>query len=100
MTQEEKTTFDPTEIIKVLLENKELGLAMVQIPLSLLNNWIGGRDEEIYWEDGPTAGGYYWIKDSDNNVVISFIAPDRLSYYKKSSFRGYRFAGPLIPPKK
>ena len=95
MKEEQPYGFDPTAIVKLIVENRELGLALVQIPLAMLNNWMGGS-RELEWEDKPRFPGYYWTKDRDDLVGIVFVPPDNLASYAKSKTK---FAGPLIPPK-
>lgn len=90
-------SFDPSSIVKIIVENKELGLALVQIPLQMLNNWIGGN-RELEWENKVKFPGYYWTKDDDDMVSIIFVQPDDLSAYSYPKTRK-KFAGPLIPPK-
>ena len=97
--KEEKFGVDPSVIMKVLVENKELGLAIVQIPLTLLNNWLGSEKREVRWEEKSTVAGYYWVKNLSDEVTVVFIGPNNLSYYRQPQFIGYKFAGPIIPPK-
>lgn len=94
MTEPVPYGFDPSVIIKVVLQNKDLGLALVQIPLQMLNDWIGG-DRELSWEDRPKFPGYYWTKDSNDLVSIVYISPEKLTLPP----RRVQYAGPLIPPK-
>jgi hypothetical protein len=96
LKDEEKFGFDPTVIMKVIVENRELGLALVQIPLTLLNNWLGGQSKEIHWVTRAKVAGYYWVKDSSDMITIAFISPDDLM---KKRFYACEFAGPLVPPK-
>ena len=91
--EQEPYGFDPTAIVKIIVENRELGLALVQIPLAMLNNWIGGSTK-LEWTNAPKFPGYYWVKDSNDMVTILYFGPEQILRVRNGSF-----AGPLIPPK-
>jgi hypothetical protein len=90
--------FDPTSIVRIVLENKELGLALVQIPLTILDNLISGK-QELQWEGLPSTIGYYWQKNPSGLISIVAISEDVLSAIHEDGLTGYQYAGPLIPPK-
>lgn len=91
-----KYGFDPTALVKVVLENKELGLALLQIPLAMVNQWI---QTPLTWEGLPSSAGYYWTKDKEGLVTISFITNGDLQIIHEQKLTGYTYAGPLAPPK-
>ena len=98
MNTEENFTFDPTSLIKIVLENKELGLALVQIPLTILDNWISsGKD--LTWETLPSIIGYYWEKSPSGQISIVAVNEETLQHLYETKVFGYQYAGPLVPPK-
>ena len=94
----ERFGFDPSAIIRVVLENKELGLALVQIPLTILDNLISGK-QELQWEGLPSTIGYYWQKHPIGIISVVAINEDTLSAIHEDGLTGYQYAGPLFPPK-
>lgn len=94
----ERFGFDPTSIVRVVLENKELGLALVQIPITILNSWLLSSPE-LKWESLPSIIGYYWEKDPSGKISIVAINEETLQAIHEDRLVGYAYAGPLIPPK-
>lgn len=94
----ERFGFDPTSIIRIVLENKELGLALVQIPITLLNSWLISAPE-LKWESLPSIIGYYWEKDPSGQISIVAINEETLQHLYETKVFGYQYAGPLVPPK-
>ena len=94
----ERFGFDPSAIIRVVLENKELGLALVQIPITLLNNWVDSK-KDLEWEGLPSTIGYYWQKHPIGIISVVAINEDTLSAIHEDGLTGYQYAGPLFPPK-
>ena len=94
----ERFGFDPSAIIRVVLENKELGLALVQIPITLLNSWVDSK-KDLEWEGLPSTIGYYWQKNPSGLISIVAISEDVLSAIYEDGLTGYQYAGPLTPPK-
>lgn len=94
----ERFGFDSSAIVRVVLENKELGLALVQIPLTILNNWLD-QTPEINWEGVPSMIGYYWEKNPKGIVSIVAINEETLAAIHEDRVVGYQYAGPLLPPK-
>lgn len=94
----ERFGFDPTAIIRVVLENKELGLALVQIPITLLNNWVDSK-KDLEWEGLPSTIGYYWEKSPRGMVSVVAINEETLAAIHEDRLVGYQYAGPIFPPK-
>jgi len=99
---EEAYTFDPSSIITLLSQNPQIGLAIVQLPISIANALIY-KHNNLKWKDNPTEPGYYWVK-SHNGVIsikeysskdIDYIIDTGLNAVVKSLFEFY---GPLEPP--
>ena len=94
----ERFGFDPSAIVRVVLENKELGLALVQIPLTLLNNWIDSTPE-VKWEGLPSTIGYYWEKSPSGMVSVVAINEETLAAIHADRLVYHQYAGPIFPPK-
>jgi hypothetical protein len=94
----ERFGFDPSAIVRVVLENKELGLALVQIPITLLNSWIDSTPE-VKWEGLPTTIGYYWERNPNGLTSIVAINEETLQAIHEDKLSGYSYAGPLTPPR-
>jgi hypothetical protein len=100
---EEQYTFDPSSIIKIISQNPQIGLALIQVPIDIATALLHGYND-LKWKDNPTKPGYYWVK-SHNEVIsikeysskdIDTIVSTGLNDSVKSLFK---FAGPLEPPK-
>lgn len=97
-SENENFTFDPASLVKIVLENKELGLALVQIPLTILDNWISsGKD--LTWETLPSIIGYYWEKSPSGQISVVAVNEETLQHLYETKAFGYQYAGPLVPPK-
>lgn len=90
--------FDPTSLVKVVLENKELGLALLQIPITLVDNWLN-NSPTLEWKPYPTTIGYYWISNSKGLTAIAEITKEYIEAVNRGDIKGYKHAGPLIPPR-
>ena len=88
--------FDPTTLVKVVLENKELGLALLQIPLAMVNHW---SNPPLEWIANPFIAGWYWMKTPTNKISIISIDNEYLQNLHEDKITGFLYAGPLTPPK-
>lgn len=95
---EDNFQFDPSNLLKIITENKELGLALVQIPVTILEYWLSGSTE-LKWISLPSTVGYYWQKDPSGMITIIDINIDLLQLIHEQKIFSYKYAGPLFPPK-
>jgi hypothetical protein len=95
-------TFDPSAIIKIISENPQIGLALVQVPINIANALLN-RHNELKWKDNPTKPGYYWVKSHDEIISIKEYSSKDIEIIFNTSLNGviknlFQFAGPLQPP--
>lgn len=91
----EEYGFDPTQAIKLIIDNVDLQLALLKIPVFIIKSW-NRINEVISWEKTPKFPGYYWIRDSNGSIGVAFIGPEAIPMKRQTD---WEFAGPLIPPK-
>lgn len=95
---EENFQFDPSNLLKIIAENKDLGLALVQIPVTVLEHWLSS-EEKLKWVSRPSTIGYYWQKDPNGMTTIISIDAALLQLIHEQRIFSYSYAGPLFPPK-
>lgn len=99
---EEKYEFDPTSIITLISENPQLGIALIQVPISIANALIH-KYSDLKWKDNPTKPGYYWVKSHDGAISIKEYSSKDIDSIVNTGLNGiiknlFQFAGPLEPP--
>lgn len=98
----EQYTFDPSSIIKIVSENPEIGLSLVQLPINIANSLIN-KYNGLKWLDNPTRPGYYWVKSHDAVISIKEYSSKDIDTIINSKTNGsikslFKFAGPIDPP--
>jgi hypothetical protein len=91
-------TFDPSSIIKVISENPNLGLALVQIPIDIAKSLIA-KYSDLTWKDYPTIPGYYWLKSNGHLSIKEYSSNEINSIISLGNSTSYQYAGPIEPPK-
>jgi hypothetical protein len=79
-------TFDPSAIIKIISENPQIGLALVQVPINIANTLLH-RYNNLKWKDNPTKPGYYWVKSVEGVLSIKDRASIRVWVMPSPSIR-------------
>jgi hypothetical protein len=102
-SNEDSYAFDPSSIIKLISSNPEVGLALIQLPISIANNLIYNHNN-LKWLDNPTRPGYYWVKSHDQVLSIKEYSSKDVEMIANSGLSGviknlFKFAGPLEPPR-
>ena len=95
--------FDPSSIITLLSQNPQIGLAVVQLPISIANALMH-KYNDLKWLDNPTKPGYYWVKSHDEVISIKEYSSKDIETIVNTGLNGvikslFKFAGPLEPPK-
>ena len=95
-------TFDPSSIIKIISENPQIGLALVQIPIDIANTLLS-RYNNLKWKNNPSKPGYYWVKTHDKVISIKEYSSKDIDSIVNAGLNGvttnlFQFAGPLDPP--
>jgi hypothetical protein len=99
---DEQYSFDPSSIIKIISQNPQIGLALVQVPINIANALLR-RHNDLKWKDNPTKPGYYWVKTHDEVISIKEYSSKDIDTIVYTSTNGiiknlFQFAGPLDPP--
>lgn len=99
---DQQYSFDPSSIIKIISENPQIGLALVQVPINIANALLHGYND-LKWKDNPSKPGYYWVKSHDEVISIKEYSSKDIEYIVTGGLNGaiknlYQFAGPLQPP--
>lgn len=95
---EEEYTFDPSSIVKIISENPQIGLALIQLPISIANSLMRSYNN-LKWKDNPTVPGYYWVKSNNEIISIKEYSSKDINYIIDTSFESlFKFYGPLQPP--
>ena len=91
--------FDPSAIVNIISENPQLGLALVQLPISIANALMR-KHNDLKWLDHPTTPGYYWVryKNGSGVGINEYSSKDITSIINTGHMTSYEFAGPLEPP--
>lgn len=91
--------FDPTAIINIISENPQIGLALVQLPITIANALIH-KHNDLKWSENPTTPGFYWVrfKDGKNAGINEYSSKDITTIVTTGHMTSYEFAGPLEPP--
>jgi hypothetical protein len=94
--------FDPSAIINIISEYPQIGLALVQLPISVANALVH-KHNDLKWSDNPTRPGYYWVKNHGGVVSIKEYSSKDIETIVNSGLNGlvknlFEFAGPLQPP--
>jgi hypothetical protein len=94
--------FDPSSIVKLISTNPQIGLALIQVPISIANALIH-KYVDIKWKDNPTKPGYYWVKSHDGAISIKEYSSKDVDTIINTGLNGviknlFQFAGPLEPP--
>lgn len=100
--ENEEYSFDPSSIVKIISQNPQIGLALVQVPIKIANALLS-RYNDLKWMDGPTRPGYYWVKSYDEVISIKEYSSKDIDTIVNTSANGiiknlFQFAGPLEPP--
>lgn len=100
---EENYAFDPSSIITLISQNPQLGVALVQLPITIANALMH-KYNDLRWQDNPTKPGYYWVKSHDEVISIKEYSSKDVEMIMNSGLNGvvknlFQFAGPLEPPK-
>lgn len=92
-------TFDPTAIVNIISQNPQIGLAIVQLPITLANALIHNHNN-LKWSDNPTVPGYYWVryKNGSGVGINEYSSKDIATIINTGHMNSYEFAGPLEPP--
>jgi len=91
-------TFDPSSIVKIISENPQIGLALIQLPISIANSLMRSY-HNLKWKDNPTVPGYYWVKSSNETISIKEYSSKDINYIIDTSLKSLlKFYGPLEPP--
>jgi hypothetical protein len=91
-------TFDPSSIVKIISENPQIGLALIQLPISIANSLMRSHNN-LKWKDNPTKPGYYWVKSSNETISIKEYSSKDINYIIDTSLKSLlKFYGPLEPP--
>lgn len=98
----DKYEFDPSSIIKIISENPQIGLALIQLPITIANSLIRNHNN-LKWKDNPTEPGYYWVKTHDGVISIKEYSSKDVEMIVNSGLNGavknlFKFSGPLEPP--
>jgi hypothetical protein len=94
----ENYEFDPSQIVQIIQENPQIGLAIVQLPIALANALMSGRSSP-QWKDYPTLPGYYWLKMNGSLSIKEYSSTEIDAIISLGNPRHYKYAGPLEPPK-
>jgi hypothetical protein len=94
--------FDPSSIVKIISENPQIGLALIQLPISIANSLMRSHNN-LKWKDNPTKPGYYWVKSHDEIISIKEYSSKDIEIIFNTSLNGviknlFKFYGPLEPP--
>ena len=89
--------FDPSKIIKVISENHDIGLALVQIPINIVNSIIGNLPDSN-WKDYPTIAGYYWLKWNGHISIKEYSSTEINAIISMGNPKECKYCGPLKPP--
>jgi hypothetical protein len=100
--ENEEYSFDPSSIIKIISQNPQIGLALVQVPINIANALLH-RYNDLKWRDNPTKPGYYWVKSHDEVISIKEYSSKDIDTIVNTSVNViiknlFQFAGPLEPP--
>jgi hypothetical protein len=95
-------TFDPSSIIKIISENPQIGLALIQLPITIANSLMRNHNN-LKWKDNPTEPGYYWVKSHNGVISIKEYSSKDIDYIIDTGLNGvvkslFEFYGPLEPP--
>ena len=91
-------TFDPSSIIKIISENPQIGLALIQLPITIANSLMRNHNN-LKWKDNPTEPGYYWVKSHNETISIKEYSSKDINYIIDTSLKSLlKFYGPLEPP--
>ena len=92
--------FDPSSIINVISQNPQIGMALVQIPISIANSLMH-KHNDLKWLSNPTTPGYYWVryKNGSGIGINEYSSKDINTIITTGHMTSYEFAGPLEPPK-
>jgi len=91
-------TFDPSSIVKIISENPQIGLALIQLPISIANSLMRSY-HNLKWKDNPTEPGYYWVKSSNETISIKEYSSKDINYIIDTNLKSLlKFYGPLEPP--
>lgn len=101
-TNNQKYSFDPLSIVKIISENPQIGLAIVQIPIDFANTLMRNYSD-LKWKDNPTKPGYYWVKSADEVITIKEYSSKDIDNIISTELNGvvknlFKFFGPLEPP--
>lgn len=94
--------FDPSIIVKIISEHPQIGLSLVQLPISIANALVH-KYNDLRWSDNPTKPGYYWVKTHDEVISIKEYSSKDIEIIVNTGLNGviknlFKFAGPLQPP--
>lgn len=94
--------FDPSSIMKMISENPEIGLAIIQVPIRIANTILKNHND-LKWTNNPTKPGYYWVKSHDEVISIKEYSSKEIEVIINTGLNGiiknlFKFAGPLQPP--
>lgn len=90
--------FDPTSIISIISENPQIGLAIVQLPITLANTLLANRNS-LQWSDHPTTPGYYWVNMNGAKSIKEYSSVEIDAIISLGNPRRYQYSGPILPPK-
>jgi hypothetical protein len=101
-TTEENYGFDPSSIVTLLSQNPQIGLAIIQLPISIANALMY-KHNNLKWKDNPTEPGYYWVKSHNGVISIKEYSSKDIDYIIDTGLNGvvkslFEFYGPLEPP--
>ena len=96
-------SFDPSSIIKIISQNPQIGLALIQVPIDIATALLHGYND-LKWKDNPTKPGYYWVKSHNEVISIKEYSSKDIDTIVNTGLNGvvkslFKFAGPLEPPK-
>ena len=95
-------SFDPSSIIKIISQNPQIGLALIQVPIDIATALLHGYND-LKWKDNPTKPGYYWVKSHNEVISIKEYSSKDIDSIVNASLNAviknlFQFAGPLEPP--
>jgi hypothetical protein len=94
---EEEYAFDPSSIIKIISENPQIGLALIQLPINIANSLIR-KCNEYRWSEYPSRAGYYWVNMNGIISIKEYSSNDINSIVRLGNSKNYQYFGPLEPP--
>lgn len=95
--ENEEYSFDPSSIIKIISENPNIGLSLIQLPIDIANSLIN-RCKEYEWCEYPSRAGYYWVDINGAISIKEYSTHEIESIISLGNSKHYRYCGPLQPP--